>query len=150
MSYPHSPPTTAPGRKVQMKPTNEAYIPSVSIFISNLAQLVTLILRLFSFLEYITNKYSVSCWRPCIVTFLRIRLFWDGLKVTKRPQSWLHGPLVPWDGHLLHFMSYSTSWLVVPRIFGGSQSNVSELSVLSTNVTSITAEGTPKTVKTLI
>jgi hypothetical protein len=73
-----------------------------------------------------------------MVTFVHVRLFWDGINITERPHGTMHDPLSLPDGHLLHFMSYSTPWSG-----GGVHSNVIEVSVLSMYVTSPTGDGTP-------
>ena len=73
-----------------------------------------------------------------MVTFVYVRLFWDGINITERPHGNTHDLLSLPGGHLLHFMSYSTPWSG-----GGVHSNVIEVSVLSINVMSLTGEGTP-------
>ena len=74
-----------------------------------------------------------------MVTFVYVRLFWDGINITRRPHGSSHSPLSLPDGHLLHFMSYSTPW---SGGSGGFHNNVVEVSVLSINLTSLTGDGT--------
>ena len=75
-----------------------------------------------------------------MVTLVCVRLFWDGLNVTWCPHGTTHSPLSLPGGHLLHFTSYSTPCSVGS---GDFHSNVIEVSVLSINLISLTADGTP-------
>jgi hypothetical protein len=73
-----------------------------------------------------------------MVTLVSVRLFWDGINITRRPHGTTHGPLSLPDGHLLHFTSYTTPWSG-----DGVHCNVIDVSVLSINVMPLTGDGIP-------